>query len=98
MKLALIASLIIAGLSAFFAVQNAQVAKVSFLGWYFEASLVMILLITFAAGAVTAVLLLLPSSLKKSLEIKRLKGQLAVIPQKTAPDKTAGQTEPYVKP
>jgi len=76
MKLAFIAALAVAGLAAFFAVQNAQVSKVSFLGWYLEAPMVMVLLITFAAGVLTTMLSLLPASLKKSLEIKRLKAQL----------------------
>lgn len=83
MKLAFVASLAVAALAAFFAVQNAQVSKVSFLGWYLEAPLVMVLLITFAAGAVTMLLSLLPASMKKSIEIKRLKTQLQAARQVT---------------
>lgn len=94
MKLAFVASLVIAGLAAFFAVQNAQLAKVSFLGWYFEASLVMVLLITFGAGALATILILLPSSLKKSLEIKRLKGQLRTAAQSAEIDTAEAQKPP----
>jgi uncharacterized integral membrane protein len=76
MKLAFIASIVVAALAAFFAVQNAQVAKVSFLGWYFEASLVMVMAITFVAGVLATILIMIPASLKKSLEIKRLKAHM----------------------
>lgn len=85
MKLAFIAALAVAALAAFFAVQNSQVATVTFLGWYFEASLVMVLMITFAAGVLASMLLLLPSSLKKSLEIRRLKSQIPPTPRPEVP-------------
>jgi len=76
MKLAFVASIMVAALAAFVAVQNAQNARVTFLGWYFEAPLVIVLLIAFVAGAVAAFLALLPASVGKSLEIKRLKAKL----------------------
>jgi len=76
MKLSFVASMALAGLAAFFAVQNSQVSRVSFLGWYFEAPLVMILLLTFSAGAVTAMLMLWPATLRKTLEIRRLRSEL----------------------
>lgn len=81
MKLTFIAALAVAALAAFFAVQNSQVATVTFLGWYFEASLVMVLMITFAAGVLATMLVLLPSSLRKSLEIRRLKAQITPGPR-----------------
>lgn len=81
MKLAFIASLLVATLAAFFAVQNTQLATVSFLGWHFEASLVIVLLITFAAGVLATMLILMPSSLKKSLEIRRLKAKIPPLPR-----------------
>lgn len=73
MKIALIAAMGIAALAALFAVQNAQQTQVSFMGWYFEAPLVMLLLLTFAAGALTAFLAMLPASLRKTMELSRLK-------------------------
>jgi uncharacterized integral membrane protein len=96
MKLTFIAALVVAALAAFFAIQNSQVATVTFFGWYFEASLVMVLMITFAAGALTAMLIMIPASMKKSLEIKRLKAQ---IPPSPAPEKSAiGSLEPGSRP
>jgi uncharacterized integral membrane protein len=76
MKTALIAALVLASLTAFFAVQNAQLTKVTFLGWYFDGPLVIVLLITFATGVVTGLLVMIPGSLRKSLEISRLKSRV----------------------
>ena len=90
MKLTFIAALLVAALAAFFAIQNSQVATVTFLGWYFEAPLVMVLLITFAAGALAAMLIMFPASMKKSLEIKRLKAQIPSPPA----GGVAGRAEP----
>jgi uncharacterized integral membrane protein len=80
MRIPLFAAFAIAALAALFATQNAQHTQVSFLTWYFEAPLVMILLITFAAGSLTAFLAMLPASVRKSLEIKRLKSKPAPPP------------------
>lgn len=76
MKLAFVISIVVASVAALFAVQNAQYTQVSFLGWYFEAPLVMILLITFASGAVSALLAMLPGSVRQTFEVKHLKSQL----------------------
>lgn len=92
MKLAFITAISVAALAAFFAVQNSQVATVTFLGWYFEASLVMVLMISFAAGVLATMLVLLPSSLKKSLEIRRLKEQITNAPRSGAPAVDPEQT------
>lgn len=76
MKGALIAAFIIALVMAFFAVQNAQHTQITFLGWYSDGPLVIILLLTFGAGALTAFLAMLPGSVRKSMELSRLKSRL----------------------
>jgi len=76
MKVALIAAFVIALVMAFFAVQNSQHTQVSFLGWYFDGPLVIILLLTFGAGVLTSFLAMLPGSLRKSIEISKLKSRL----------------------
>jgi len=76
MKVALIAAFVIALVMAFFAVQNSQHTQVTFLGWYFDAPLVIILLLTFGTGAVTSFLAILPGSVRKSVEISKLKSKL----------------------
>jgi uncharacterized integral membrane protein len=73
MKLALVAAIALSVVMAFFAVQNSQVTRVAFLGWYFDASLVIVLLLTFGAGALSAFLAVLPGSLRKSFEISKLR-------------------------
>jgi uncharacterized integral membrane protein len=76
MKVALIAAFLIALVMAFFAVQNSQHTQITFLGWYFDAPLVIILLLTFGTGAVTSFLAILPGSVRKSIEISKLKSRL----------------------
>jgi len=77
MKFALIPAIALALLMAFFAVQNSQHTQVTFLRWYFEGSLVIVLLLSFGAGVVTMFLAMLPGSLRKSIEISKLKSRLA---------------------
>jgi uncharacterized integral membrane protein len=76
MKFALIAAIAVSLVMAFFAVQNSQHAQVTFLGWYFDGPLVIILLLTFGSGVVATFLAMLPGSLRKSIEIKKLKSSL----------------------
>lgn len=84
MKFALIAAIIVSALMAYFAVENSQQTQVSFLGWYFDAPLVIILLISFAAGAIATFLATLPGSFRKSMEISKLKAQATVDASKIA--------------
>jgi uncharacterized integral membrane protein len=95
MKLALVASVIVAAITTLFAVQNAQHTQVSFLAWYFEAPLVILLLITFASGVVTAFLALVPGSVRQSLEIKRLKAKLQTVPPIEAKPPAPVETKPF---
>jgi uncharacterized integral membrane protein len=76
MKFALIVAIALSVVMAFFAVQNSQQTQLTFLGWYFDGPLVVILLLTFATGAVSAFLAMLPGSLRKSIEISKLKSRL----------------------
>lgn len=76
MKFALIAAIILASLMTLFAVQNSQHTQVTFLSWYFDGPLVIVLLISYATGALSAFLSMIPGSVRKSLEITRLKSAL----------------------
>jgi len=82
MKIALIAAIALSVVMAFFAVQNSQHAQVTFLGWYFDGPLVIILLLSFGAGVVATFLAMLPGSLSKSIEIKKLKSSIAGLTSK----------------
>jgi uncharacterized integral membrane protein len=78
MKFALLAAIFVSALMAYFAVENSQQTQVTFLGWYFDAPLVIILLISFGAGALATFLATLPGSFRKSMEISKLKARLTV--------------------
>ena len=77
MKLALVAALAVSVLMAFFAAQNAQHAQVTFMSWYFDAPLVIILIISFGAGVLAAFLAMIPGSMSKSLKISKLNAIIA---------------------
>lgn len=77
MKFALIVAIALSMVMAFFAVQNSQSGQVTFLGWYFNGPMVIILLLSFGAGVITTFLAMLPGSLRKSLEISKLKSSLS---------------------
>ena len=76
MKFALFVAIVVSVIMAFFAAQNSQQAQVSFLGWYFDGPLIIVLLLSFSAGAVAAFLAVLPGGVRKSIEIKKLKASL----------------------
>jgi len=73
MKFALVIAVILSLIMAFFAVQNSHHTQVTFMGWYYDAPLVIVLLLAFAVGALSAFLAILPGSLRKSMEISKLK-------------------------
>lgn len=77
MKFALVVAIAVSLLMALFAVQNAQQTQVTFLGKYFDGPLVIVLLLSFAAGAVATFLAMIPGSLRKSIDISKLKSSLA---------------------
>jgi len=77
MKFTLLLAIIISLVMAFFAVQNSQHTQVTFMGWYFDAPLVIVLLLAFGVGALSAFLAMLPGSLRKSMEISKLKNASA---------------------
>lgn len=65
MHLYLIIALIVSIFSVVFAVQNAGPVTVSLLGWRFESSLALVLLVTFALGVVTSLLVSIPAMVKR---------------------------------
>lgn len=77
MKFALIAAIAVSVLMVFFAAQNAQHAQVTFMGWYFDGPLVIILLLSFGAGVLAAFLTVIPGSVSKSYKISKLNSVIA---------------------
>jgi putative membrane protein len=99
MSFTVIIALALTVLVALFSIQNAQPVQVNFFHYYFQASLVIVLMLAFAIGLVTATLLSVPARIRKSRELaecrKRLKDlereQKAAVPSQAGlPD--AGRT------
>jgi len=75
----LIVAIILAILTALFALQNSAVITVSFLGWEWNASLALILILTLGVGILIGYLAGLPSSLKKGSQLRQVKRDLGAL-------------------
>jgi uncharacterized integral membrane protein len=76
MRFTFAVALVIIVVAAIFALQNSQVIQVGFFLWRFEGPLVIVLLMTFAAGILAGWLAAIPSSWKKSRQLAELKREL----------------------
>lgn len=76
MKFALLFATALTALMVTFSLQNAQTVQVHFLAWYLEGALVVVLLATFAAGALTMYLASLPRRFARSRELADLRRQV----------------------
>lgn len=77
MRFFLATAIALVALAALFALQNAQPVSVNFLKWSFEASLVIVLILTFSAGALSAFLVSVPWRIKVLRELSDLKRRAA---------------------
>ena len=68
----LIVAIVLAAISAVFALQNSEVVGVSFLGWNWEASLALILILTLGVGIVIGFLAGVPSKLGLRGQVRKL--------------------------
>jgi putative membrane protein len=73
MQFFLFLAILIAVALVFFAVQNAGIVAVSFLTFRFEGSLAFILVIVFAAGFLSGILMSVPSLLRKGSAVREQK-------------------------
>lgn len=73
MRFLMVIALVLMALAAVFALQNSQPVSVSFLKWSFTASMVIVLILTFAAGALASFLFSIPSRVRASRELSALK-------------------------
>lgn len=69
MIISLILGFLLGAAALLFALQNTAVVALSFLGWQFESSLALLILMAFAAGIVVSLLVSIPSAVKDSLKI-----------------------------
>ncbi len=73
MILPLILGVVLGAISVIFALQNVAVITVSFFAWHIEGSLALILMVTLFVGVMTALLVVLPESIKNYFRYKSLK-------------------------
>jgi putative membrane protein len=96
MQFFLILALLIAIVLVLFAVQNAAIVPVSFLTFRFEGSLAFILVVVFAAGFLSGILMSVPSILRKGSAVreqKRKVKQLEDALKTTVPPRPSGSEE-----
>ena len=84
----LIAAIVLAALVAIFALQNSAVIMVSFLGWHWEASLALILILVLGAGILVGYLAGLPSAWKSKSELRQQRREIKDL------EKEVGDQEP----
>lgn len=58
-----------------FALQNTAVVTLSFMGWQFESSLALLVVVTLVVGMLISALALLPSAIAESIKIMSLKNE-----------------------
>lgn len=85
----LIAALIVL-VTMIFSIQNAQKVQVAFLAWFFEGPLVVVLLITFSAGALVVWLTSIPGRLRRHREIETCRHR-----DPPADDRHSGENRPH---
>jgi len=83
MRFSLVFAIVLTALVVTFSLQNSHTVQVQFLAWYFEGALVLTLLMTFTAGALTMYLASLPRRFARRREVAELKRQVNEYHRKT---------------
>jgi len=73
MIFSLILGITLGGVAVIFALQNTTLITVTFFTWQLEGSLALILLLTVSMGILSALLMVLPESIRNVLRYKKLK-------------------------
>lgn len=76
-QLSLIGFLILAMVVAIFSIQNSSEAVVTFIWWQFQSSLVVVILISTALGAIMAIFLSLPGNFRLRLRMREQSQRIA---------------------
>lgn len=91
MQWILIALGVILAVVAVFALQNPAVVTVRFLNFEADASVLVVILVAFAAGVFSGILALLPSSIRKSGRMRKMGAELRSLEKRSAKETaTAG--------
>ena len=77
MILALIGALILVLLGVTFAMQNAQLVDVAFLGWHYSGSLVVVLILTFGVGLIAGYLVAMPAVIRRMSALSACRKRVA---------------------
>ena len=81
-----IAAFVLTVLVVSFSVQNAQQVQVTFFRWYFQGSLVIVLLLAFVAGLAVAWLTALPGWFRRGKELRECRSRLRERENSKEPD------------
>jgi uncharacterized integral membrane protein len=73
MIFSLILGFVLGAAALLFALQNTEVVSLTFMGWQFESSLALLVLVSLAAGMLISILASLPSHLSAKFKVMRLK-------------------------
>ncbi|MDB5224970.1 MAG: hypothetical protein JWO43_592 [Candidatus Adlerbacteria bacterium] len=82
--ISLILGVVLGVVSVFFVLQNVAPVTVSFLSWHIDGSLALVLFITLAAGALTSVLVLLPSVIRDTWRYAALRDEKKRVDEENA--------------
>lgn len=73
MILSLIVGVLLGAAAVIFAFQNTEIVSLSYLGWQFETSLALLVVLSVGTGMLISLLVSLPSSVGKAMQIRQLK-------------------------
>ena len=85
MQLFMILALVVAILSAIFAVQNTSPVTVNFLGYTMESSLAIVLLLTFSAGCIVSLCVSVPTMYLRQRRKRKQDSPVPTIPEADTP-------------
>lgn len=80
-QLSLLGFLILAMIVAIFSIQNSNEAVVKFIWWQFQSSLVVVILISTALGAIMAIFLSLPGTFRLRMRMREQAQRIAELEQ-----------------
>ena len=94
MRALFVLALALALLVTIFAAQNYQITQIRFLFWQLDGSLALVLMLTLILGIIVGVLLMLPGSIRRRIEIAGLKRTLKEAPAGQPVSAAADVSEP----
>jgi len=92
MQIFLFLALLIAFALVLFAVQNSAIVPVHFLAFHFEGTLALILVVVFASGVLTGILMAVPSFWRKSSALREQRKKIKQL-EESAAMKAASQAK-----